>query len=1323
MNNVAPPLVQVPLATFLGLYTEASPEDLPEGASPQCWDVDFVVGSVKMRPGIASAYSFSGENTGPNNAGLGADLPQGNCVWQNPNNITVGGSGYATVTVPQSPLLFSDALRADHFGFALPSQSVNGIEIGITGHQVGTGTISVQLVKNGVGLGALKTITLSAGDTRVVLGSSTDTWAAGLTPADINNVLFGANIFASGNASFSLDLVDCKIYQVASNNNFNWIKSYRRQDGGLFTLALDSNGVLWQEDVLNQPNILNSIYTGIRPNSFAKGITFDDVEYIDINDLNAGSDMPRQWDGENLDRISQVGPGVAPAVGTTSTTYPIVASPNGITQPTLKSDTTFPGHLSGILWSAGPGSTAPGNVLTVYYERVSSLPNPDPDLMVGIGVVISGVDVAGPNQNFNGQTVDGNYIVTSTGQGVPPGAQFGRWYFTVVMPSTQSVNQAAHISANAPFGDYQVTLATLKTTTPIPNTEVGSQITLAGVGIGSWDGTWTVLFTPNASQLAITQTSLLNNVATYSYNLITGTNPIVGQQVTITGCLNGPTVGGTSIFNVVNGIVSAIPGAGQFSIAITGPDTTAAAENGTAQVNGTIFQFDPGAGLVGSMTSPIFGNSGGGTVVVAGAGLGAGVRQAVVIFKTRSSYLTAPSLPVTFATLEGTTSLVFTNIPTGPPNVVARIIAITGANGANFFYIPDPVKIQNPGGQPVTYTSTVINDNTSTNAIFTFTDAVLLAASAIDIQGNNLFEQKELGPSLGCLAYGSRMVHWGELSKINQWVNPTFDGGSTQNSVGIPYPAGWTVDPVNGTGGIVVNSPLFGLSYYIKNSTGSEQNVLGLISQTAYQDYFGAPIILPNIGYGGRITVRSPSGATQGQLNVEFFSPSFNRIFGQIAIPSVSMTSQFKIFNFEFVELDISGNPTGNPMELSPIPTDLQLRLYWRNSFDTEDVEIDRIEVYPLKQPVLSTQLTVSYEDNFEAFDAVTGIIGTATQNQQANKAAFTLYDSLYIVKTGSLLSTQDNGTTEPNGWTVRTVSNSVGTFSANGVDFVDSNQQGESYALIGGRTGLYIFTGGEPILISSEIKSLWNTIVNWNKLWVRNDQTNRRIMVGACLPTPNQWMPNAPSNPNPSTSNVILMLSYRELNSVTDLEDRPTVRASSFTGKLIALDIARKWTIWQIRSPYGDFVTRADETTPFYLGNSLMNGALYKLVEGRTDDNGAAINETYTTYAFVKPDQEQGLQLGSVRKQYSYMTSLLTGNGSLGIKVFPDNLTGPFAHALIPITLPTTANGDTEIPLNETATRMFVQFSMNKAGENFALSRLVMAMKAESFAPVRGRN
>src|ERR1019366_829223 len=47
------------LDTQGGLITFAKPQDLPEGASPRCWDVDYEVGSVKSRPGLSSFYTYA----------------------------------------------------------------------------------------------------------------------------------------------------------------------------------------------------------------------------------------------------------------------------------------------------------------------------------------------------------------------------------------------------------------------------------------------------------------------------------------------------------------------------------------------------------------------------------------------------------------------------------------------------------------------------------------------------------------------------------------------------------------------------------------------------------------------------------------------------------------------------------------------------------------------------------------------------------------------------------------------------------------------------------------------------------------------------------------------------------------------------------------------------------------------------------------------------------------------------------------------------------------------------------------------------------------
>src|SRR5258707_2634749 len=77
--------------------------------------------------------------------------------------------------------------------------------------------------------------------------------------------------------------------------------------------------------------------------------------------------------------------------------------------------------------------------------------------------------------------------------------------------------------------------------------------------------------------------------------------------------------------------------------------------------------------------------SGGGTVSAAGS-IATGVHQVCVISKPRQGYLTKPS-PATSWTASGGKRAVITNIPTGPSNIVARILCFTGAGGASFFYV------------------------------------------------------------------------------------------------------------------------------------------------------------------------------------------------------------------------------------------------------------------------------------------------------------------------------------------------------------------------------------------------------------------------------------------------------------------------------------------------------------------------------------------------------------------------------------------------------------------------------------------------------------
>jgi hypothetical protein len=1204
---------------------------------------------------------------------------------------------FAIQTTPTGS--FSDILQATTYAASVPlTSSVLGIQFEIFGKQSSADPddLLTFLAIGGAGPATMLNFQLPTSQGSITLGGPSSLLGTTWTPAQINNPGFGADIqaFASGSTSKTFDISAVFVtvwYTPPSIGNFNFVGSFEMTAGDTLTLALDDSGVFWQEDLENTPGVLTPFYTAIEPDTFADMSVQDDRAFIALSDLQGGTDMPRGYNGQWVDRLSQVGPGISPAFTATTTTYDIVS----ITQPPAVVNTSQGVPIRALNWSSGPGvKYQAGLVITIEYTLATA--TPDPNIYVGGGVVLSGFLDAPTGGNPNG-----SYLIVSV-QTINTGNSL-RNSFSVTAPTSASTYDDPPAGAS-----YQASLATLTLTTPAQNVQVGSQILVAGASPAAWNDTWTILNALNAAQLQITATSLTSDVATYDFTIISGTAPTTGQQVTITGTTNG-----NGIFNVANGVInSASPTT--FTLLITSPNIAPAAEpTGQAIVSGTIFQFDPGPVFVGATpqtpTSPfIIGNDTGGTIVQPGQ-LGSGTRMGTVLFLTRNGFLTAPGPPTTFTLNAGANSIVATNIPLGPPNVIARVIALTGANGAFFFWIPTPVTVTD-NGQQVTYNATIINDNVTTQATFNITDAVLLAALSIDTDGSNNFAQVELGSSIGLVSYSQRLFAWGEQNKVQNFNNLSFDGGYLAQNLSTPLiPAGWTVDAINGTGGTLLVSPLFGNSYYIQNLTGSTQALYGMIEQSAYQDYNKVAILSPQTQYGVRVTASSPSGAASGNLVVDLFSPSFGAAFGVATIPLASLTPTMKIITLNLLTTTFT----------TQVPADLLLRLYASAIPNLGDVEIDRIEVYDLAQPVLSTQLRGSYFNNFEAFDGVTGNLGVAAENQQPVRNAFELFDNLYIIKTKSFVSTSDNGQTEPNFWQVREVSNKVGTPSIYGVDV------GEGWGLVAGEAGLYVFSGGDPIKISPEIDPLWQTI-NWQygyTLWLRNDTINRKILIGVPIPTPNQWMPNFPENANPTQPNVVLICNYKELMTSGALASEGPLRVA-YTGELKSFPLGRKWSAWSIEACYADFITRPDTTAPVFFCGDQLTGKIYQQLADNYADDGQAMHCQYVTYPFPKTQEAQQQQMGMHQLLAHFMSLLVVGDGNLRFTIYPDSIESPDQETPFPEPLLNPPPyGDMEIPLNTEGNRFFVGLSVIDAGEWFDISRIVMGIGPNPWAPTRGSN
>ena len=761
----------------------------------------------------------------------------------------------------------------------------------------------------------------------------------------------------------------------------------------------------------------------------------------------------------------------------------------------------------------------------------------------------------------------------------------------------------------------------------------------------AWNTTWTITQDLNSGSMAITQTSLTAGVATYSYAVTQGQNPVTGQLVTVTGTLNAD---GT--LNVVNTAIASVTGTNIGTFTINGfqaaVNYAATAEEGQAVTAGSQFTFEPGVGTLGTGTSPIYGNGTGGDVVVNASGqfMAPGTKQGCYGFITRNGYYTAPSPPSTFTIPDNTTGLLASQVGIGPPNVVGRYFIFTesgqeGTPGGNFFLIPENVTyiVENVS---YTATQTLLNDNVSTTATFFFTDYVLLNAEAADVQGNNLFNLIELGNPGWMVSYASRNFYGRCQNKIQNFLNLSFDGGYL---LGQPFPLGWSQPDIYGS---LLVSPVFGNSYYIQNSTLGTISFAGLISQPAFQDYYQIPIINANTSYSVRVTARCPSGLPTGNLLVLLVSQGV--IYGQFVLPFASMTSNMETY---------TGTLLVN--QFSTVPNTLALEVCASGIGAGADVEIDRLEVFNTAIPVLPF-IYASYIQDPEAIDGDNEIY-VGSENVQPVYGARVLYDTLYFMKQGSLYSTQASPNLEPGDWTVNEVSQEGG--GACGILAYDS---GEQWIVTASRPGLYAFVGGQPGKISQEIFPIWDSL-NWdagNCIWVKVDEIKRRILVGVPMPTPNFWLPKAPVNAAPTTPNVILELNYQGLDSGEALKTQPQMHTTMF-GTLNAVDMRRKWSIWQIPSPYAAFVLRSPSANQtdlqLYICNGKQNSKIYLLDPSNITDDGSPIPFLYTTAGFGGPGHEEKYPLlGSFIKLWKYMVHQTTGSGTMNVTLYPNILLGP---------------------------------------------------------------
>src|SRR5579863_5398901 len=643
-----------------------------------------------------------------------------------------------------------------------------------------------------------------------------------------------------------------------------------------------------------------------------------------------------------------------------------------------------------------------------------------------------------------------------------------------VIASPSGATQPATVAIVAsPNGASENGFLVTITTSSAHGLTAGQSVTIAGVGVAGYNGTFPVVSAPSSTQFTyIAGASGLaasgggtSASSTATIQTLVAHGFVVGQLVTTSGI-------GVAGYN------------GTFAVASV-PDSTH-------------FTFTaPTGGLAAS---------GAGAAAAAGS-VDTGVHQVCVMFQTRQGYLTAPG-PATTWTASGSLRAVVTNIPTGPSNVVARILCFTGAGGDSFFYVG--------AGASLFSGNMIVNDNTTTSVVVDFSDAILLAGTNVD----DLFRLVELGDCAGVIDYSQRLFWWGERNKLDNFVNLGFDGGFTGPS--LPhFPLGWTPDPVFAPGGTdEENFVVWGAAYSIVGNGSTPTR--GLITQSAVADSLGAPLIQANTDYTVRAHCAINSALTQGTLHIHLFSQSASINTVGLELTAAQLSTSYAEFSAELTA------------PLTSIPGDLVLRIYADGTPNSSgQFYIDCIEIFPTQQPANTSLVRASRVEDPESYDGIDGLLSIAENNGQAIRAAFKLRERLYFVKEHSLHATQDDGTNEPALWSIAEISRRLGTPSVRGVGI------GEDWVVIAHRTGLYIFSGGEPIKISQEIQPTWNQI-NWqygHTLWVTVDTKERRILVGVPLGTA-------------TSPNKVLMLDYRDLDDADMIAGRPPVNISLIDGK-----------------------------------------------------------------------------------------------------------------------------------------------------------------------------
>lgn len=633
----------------------------------------------------------------------------------------------------------------------------------------------------------------------------------------------------------------------------------------------------------------------------------------------------------------------------------------------------------------------------------------------------------------------------------------------------------------------------------------------------------------------------------------------------------------------------------------------------------------------------------------------AGIHYCRVFFKTRSGYWTAPSRAASITITAGQ-KIDVSNIPIGPSNVVGRVICFTPANETtNFYFI---------GG-----TDMEVADNTTTSVTgIDFADSALISGTPISSQTNpeeDLMDLIELPPQLGVISYKNRLAFFGGLDAIQKvgdtgFDNLTFDGGFNANT-----PLGWTQIAAGQS-----KTTQAGATGDVLKITGDGVNQKGRIQNNV--SVLG--VFEPGKEIRARVRAMLDPAAVPaaGTLHLFFTGATAPAADITIAVGSLNSTSWTTI---DAQLLSAANNKPAKDWRLNLTSGGVG---YGGTAITlNKAILIDRVDLYYGESPRSASLVLWSGVDDPESIDGLTGIMNVAENNGQAIRAGFVVRGNCYFVKERSLYVTNDNGSTEPDQWSVEEVSSSAGTPSPRGV------ATGDGWAIIAGRNGVNFFAGGKPTPISDEIRPDWDA-VQWkygDAIWVELDTQSKRIWIGV-----------------PYTAGVphATHIFYCRYEGETPVDGK------------------RSWSIWQTTEPLHGLNCRAavfQETTDgeknFLVS---MDDIVASLDESaRNDPNSTIINSYYKT-AFVGDSWGRNL--------FGYLTMNVRGVGNLSVLcISPTGVTVPISSVI----LQNPFNKDVERILNVAGERHAFRFGTTNLDETWSMQKFVVFLNRKTGAIVRG--